>query len=290
MQYHTNLLSKIKSEIQQQLAEIYDPREAGNLVSILIEHYFGISRTELALQPDYRISESEILQLHFASKRLMKHEPIQYILEKSTFFGLSLYVNPSVLIPRQETESLISEILSSAQPDAKILDIGTGSGCIALALKSRIRKAEISALDVSEKALQVAERNAHNNHLEVQFIQDDILAPKMIAPTTQFDIVVSNPPYVTEKDKSRMNANVLLWEPGLALYVSDQDPLLFYRHIADFARVHLVPGGILYFEINENFGSETVQLLDEKGYSDIVLLPDLHGKDRFIKAVSENQN
>lgn len=285
MQYHTNHLGKIRSEIQRQLAEIYDHREAGNLVSMLMEHYFGISRTQLAIQPDYRLSESEILQLHFAVKRLLKHEPIQYILEQATFFGLSLYVNPSVLIPRQETESLVSALLSSVKPDAKVLDIGTGSGCIALALKSKLPETEITALDVSEDALRVARRNAQENKLNIQFIQEDILEPKRLDPATQFDLVVSNPPYVTESDKNHMNANVLQWEPELALYVSDRDPLLFYRHIADFARTHLVKGGLLYFEINENFGTETYQLLEQKVYKDIVLIPDLHGKDRFIKAV-----
>ncbi|MBN2615161.1 MAG: peptide chain release factor N(5)-glutamine methyltransferase [Bacteroidales bacterium] len=289
MQYHTNILGKIKSQIQRQLTDIYDEREAGNLVSLLVEHYFGISRSELALQPDYRLSESEILQLHFAAKRLLQHEPIQYILEQASFFGLRLYVTPSVLIPRQETESLVSEVLSSAKPNTKILDIGTGSGCIALALKSKLPNAEVSALDVSESAIEIAEKNARETNLKILLIQDDILNPKRVDQEAQFDIIVSNPPYVTEKDKSQMNANVLLWEPGQALYVTDEDPLLFYQHISDFARKHLTTGGQLYFEINENFGTETVHLLTRKGFTDVVLLPDLNGKDRFVKAVFEDR-
>ena len=214
--------------------------------------------------------------------RLKQFEPIQYILGETEFFGLKLKVNPDVLIPRPETEELVQWICETSwPPKSVILDVGTGSGCIALALKKQLRHTEMCALDVSERALQTAIENATKNGLEVHFIHADILQwSKKDWPL--FDCIVSNPPYVRELDKKQMQPNVLEFEPETALFVSDDDPLIFYRETGHFAAHYLKPGGKLFFEINENLGDETCGLLKYIGFKNIKLRKDIHGKDRMI--------
>jgi release factor glutamine methyltransferase len=208
-------------------------------------------------------------------------EPIQYILGETEFYGLKLNVNPAVLIPRPETEELVDWILKiNSIRNAKILDIGTGSGCIALALKNHLKEGEISGVDISENALKVARENALQNHLNVNFFQSDILKWKE-SEWDKFDIVVSNPPYVRMSEKAKMNDNVLHYEPDSALFVSDQDPLVFYRAIAAFASQYLNKNGFLFFEINEYLGEEMKVLMEGFGFESIEIRKDINSKNRM---------
>lgn len=215
----------------------------------------------------------------------MKNEnPIQQILGKADFYGLKFYVNEHVLIPRPETEELVDLIIKENKDfNPAILDIGTGSGCIPISLRKNIPNAMVSSIDVSEKALEVAKKNAEWNQVEINFILDDILNPsKEIAPNS-FDIIVSNPPYIRISEKEEMSNNVLKYEPHLALFVYNDDPLLFYKKIADVALKGLKPQGKIYFEINENFGAECKQMLENKGFKNVVLVKDLSNKNRILR-------
>jgi release factor glutamine methyltransferase len=220
-----------------------------------------------------------------AITRLKNYEPIQYIIGDTEFYGLVFKVNPSVLIPRPETEELVDWIIKDCEDDKKIniLDIGTGSGCIAISLAKNLPNAKVFALDVSNEALKTANQNAINNGVEVEFIEADILSYNSL--DIQFDLIVSNPPYVRELEKQMMSANVLDHEPHLALFVEDDDALLFYRKITDVAADILKPNGQLFFEINESLGESTKQLLDNSNYKNIELKKDIFEKDRMIKAV-----
>jgi release factor glutamine methyltransferase len=216
-------------------------------------------------------------------------KPIQYILGTAEFYRMKLKVNPNVLIPRPETEELVEWILTSVADSSKnlnILDVGTGSGCIAIALKKYLPKSTVAAVDISAAALQTAKENAQNNEVEVNFITADILAHAETALLNgqQFDVVVSNPPYIKEDEKPEMHENVLANEPHDALFVSNDNPLLFYKAIADFAQTKLVKNGLLFFEINEYLAKETIEMLDGKGFTDIVLKNDMQGKDRMVMA------
>ncbi len=287
MNIRTNLLREIKQQYQKELATVYGEQEAGSLLNVLINHFFGLSRVDLSLKPDFRLSETEILKLHFAVKDLKKERPVQYIIGEAEFFGLKLKVTPDVLIPRPETEEMIELIVKDNldKEKLKILDIGTGSGCIALALKKKLPSFLVTAIDVSEGALEVAKGNCILNKLDIELKQLDILDVSSWQELGQFDLIVSNPPYVTEDDKTLMNKNVTDFEPHLALFVTNEDPLLFYRVIADFAIDHLIRGGGLWFEINENLGDEVVRLLQEKGFNNIALHSDIYGKVRFASSV-----
>ncbi len=248
-----------------------------------------MSRVDQALHPEHRLSESELVLLHQAVKRLLRQEPLQYITGETEFYGLHLLVSPSVLIPRPETEELVDIIVQEKHPEhARILDIGTGSGCIALALKKQYPASEVTAVDISEKALSTARSNATKNHLKVQFYTCDILNFSTCEKAKEYDVIVSNPPYVTTNDKKLMKSNVLDFEPHLALFVGNNDPLLFYRHIAGFAMQRLKDGGKLYVEINENYGTETVRLFTDHGLKNIKLHTDFQGKNRFVSAVKQN--
>jgi len=285
MDYGDNLLLHLKKQWQKRLEDIYPVADANQLIQLLIQHELKLSRVQQALHPDYRLNESELLSLHQAIKRLRKEEPIQYIIGYADFYGLQLRVNPSVLIPRPETEELVDLILKENQKkDVRILDIGTGSACIALALKKYMPAAEVQAIDISEEALKVAKDNAKHNHLEVKFNRCNILEETTCLSDSVFDIIVSNPPYVTEKDRLHMQKNVVNFEPHIALFVKDLDPLLFYRHIAQFALIHLNKQGKLYFEINESFGKETLQLLNNLRFEKVKLHNDIHNKARFVGA------
>ena len=279
-------MSKIKPykiHFTESLSPIYDKDETENFFFLILEHLKGISRVNLALNPDLEFSEDEIQKMNFYLNELKNQKPIQYLLGVTEFFGLRFDVNPNVLIPRPETEELVEWILSENKDkkELKILDIGTGSGCIAISLAKNL-KAEVFAFDISEEALKTAQINSDNNHTFVHFIEFDILND--VWEGEKFDIIVSNPPYVRELEKHEIKPNVLENEPHLALFVSDKNPLIFYEKITDFAKNHLSENGQLFFEINQYLGKETIQMLQQKGFADIVLKKDIYGNDRMILA------
>lgn len=284
MKVPSNSVKDIRNYYCEQLCSIYDKDESNAMILILLEHYFNIDRVKMALEPNLRLSESEMLKIHFAVKDLLKSKPIQYIIGETEFCDLKFKVNENVLIPRPETSEMVGIIANSHQQSAvsKILDIGTGSGCIAISLAKAFPKSQVYAMDISEEALKVAKENAINNNVNVTFIQDDILTPTQTLTQTEFDIIVSNPPYVRELEKSEMRDNVLKWEPHNALFVSDDDPLIFYRKILEFASTHLNDNGEVWFEINEFLGKEMTSLCRRFGFSDVKIFKDFRDKERFM--------
>ena len=268
--------------IESELAEVYPQSEIRALLRVILEAVCGMSYTEQVLRKNEVLSEAHRKSIQTIVSRLKTYEPIQYILGETEFCGLQLKVNSSVLIPRPETEELVNFVLEKPiAPGAKIMDIGTGSGCIALALKSALPAAAVSALDVSDEALKTAGENARINQLDITFIQRDILRwNSQLWP--KFDVVVSNPPYVRNSEKELMESNVLQFEPAGALFVRDEDPLVFYRQIAAFAQQYLNDNGWLFFEINEFLGTEMCTLLKHLAFRDIDLRKDINGRDRMI--------
>ena len=271
-------------EIRDALKGHYPDLEALALAKMLLVEVFGFSTLELYGGKDKEFSEKHRSVLTEMIRRLQKNEPIQYIIGIESFFGLTFEVNPKVLIPRPETQELVSWIIEDYQSDEsiRILDIGTGSGCIPISLAKQLSKAEVESWDISEGALEVASRNCERNGVKVLLRQKDVL--KAAPEGNLYDVIVSNPPYITNKEKIDMEANVLDWEPSLALFVPDEDPLLFYRKIAQLGCDMLKEGGSLYFEINRAYGEETVLMLKELGYAQIELKKDSWGNDRMIKA------
>lgn len=271
-------------EIKEALRNCYSESEAFSLAKMLLVEVFGFSTLELYGGKDREISEKGRGVLEDIMRRLQQNEPIQYIIGKETFCGLTFEVDKNVLIPRPETQELVEWIVEdyNASTGLRLLDIGTGSGCIAVVLAKFLQGAEVEAWDISEGALHVAQKNARRNDAHVVFRQLDVLkvAPESIC----LDVIVSNPPYITEKEMSDMEANVLEWEPASALFVPDDAPLLFYRKIAELGQTMLKQGGSLFFEINREYGRQTVQMLKELGYSRIELRKDFYGNDRMIKA------
>lgn len=285
MKMSSNLVRDCRRHYSSELEKIYGSDEANALIMILLEHYFSIDRVKIAMEPELRLSESELLTLHFAVKELLKNKPIQYVLGETEFCGMKFFVEEGVLIPRPETEEMVRQLAVGHWPlAAKILDIGTGSGCIAISLAKLLKDSVVTAVDVSEKALEIAKKNAAENDADVRFVLDDILNsknPELI--DNQYDIIVSNPPYVCESEKSEMRANVLDYEPSSALFVSDNDPLVFYRKILEFAQKTLKPNGQIWFEINEKLGQEMQNLCLEKGFKNVEIIKDFRGKDRILK-------
>ena len=282
---------KLFDTYRQQLQSLYPPEEAQTIAFWLLEHYLKLSKTSILINQTIEITQAQQDALTNAVERLQNNEPIQYILGYTEFYGLTFQVQPGVLIPRPETEELVDWIIQDNQKlPVKILDIGTGSGCIAISLAKNLAQAEVTALDVSEEALKIAETNAIQNQAKVQFIQDDILNPQslpQLIPDHSLDIIVSNPPYVTPAEKEQMRANVLEHEPELALFIPQDQPLLFYEAIARLATQKLKPNGQLYFEINEQFGQETKAMLLEKGFEKVVIKKDGFGKDRMVRGVKK---
>ena len=285
MKMSSNLVRDCRRHYSSELEKIYGSDEANALIMILLEHYFGIDRVKIAMEPELRLSESELLTLHFAVKELLKNKPIQYVLGETEFCGMKFFVEEGVLIPRPETEEMVRQLAVGHWPlAAKILDIGTGSGCIAISLAKLLKDSVVTAVDVSEKALEIAKKNAAENDADVRFVLDDILNPKNPELIdNQYDIIVSNPPYVCESEKSEMRANVLDYEPSSALFVSDNNPLIFYRKILEFAQKTLKPNGEIWFEINEKLGQEMQNLCLEKGFKNVEIIKDFRGKDRILK-------
>lgn len=275
------------------LDENYGKEEVNAFFEVLMEHHLNDKRIQLVLNPDYTITSAQKQLFLNALNDLNNHIPIQYIIGETEFYGLPFKVSKHTLIPRSETEELVSFIIedvtsSTVEKSIKILDIGTGTGCIAISLAINLPEANVHALDVSKDALRVAKQNAKLNEATIEFIHDDILNPShavLISVSHTFDIIVSNPPYVRNLEKAEIKPNVLENEPHLALFVDDENPLQFYKAICEFAQIHLKTGGALYFEINEYLGQEMVQLLEDFGFKSIQLKTDIFGKDRMIKAV-----
>lgn len=275
-------MNHIAAYITCSLQNLYSSSELQGLTFIICKELLELDDIDIYLRKDIKLSEKKQCLLEQAVERLKNSEPIQYVTGKADFYGLRFRVEPGVLIPRPETEELVELILKENPDAAHILDIGTGSGCIALALARHLPEARVDAWDVSAKALNIARGNAEYLNIEVNFSQIDVLCAE--PQKNKYDVIVSNPPYITEREKAVMEKNVLEWEPDLALFVPDADPLIFYRRIAELGREMLVPGGKLYFEINQQFGEETVALLDALEYKNIRLIKDLFENNRIVTA------
>ena len=277
-------LSQLKINCTTQLQGIYDKEEIHSFFYLLCDSFLNYRRFDVSMNHDRLLSKPTMARFDSALARLQAREPIQYILGCTEFYGLPFQVNKHTLIPRPETEELVDWILSHFQnQDAvlDILDIGTGSGCIAVALAKNLPRASISALDISHKAIALAKENAINNQVSVSFSDQDILDTKSLEK--KYDVIVSNPPYVRQQEKKAMHTNVLAYEPSNALFVSNEDPLLFYRKIAQLAKVSLKANGWLYFEINEYLPLEMESLLDEIGFMNIEIKNDFRAVPRMIK-------
>lgn len=278
-------IKEYKSHFIKALLPFYDEMEAESFFLLLLENKHQLRRIDLALDVDIEFSETDISNWNAILEKLKIQIPIQYIIGATHFYGLEFIVDENVLIPRPETEELVDWIVKlnsklSKTKALKILDIGTGSGCIAISLAKNIPNSEVFAIDVSEKALAVAEKNAILNKVPVTFLHKNILETNDLS--RKFDIIVSNPPYVRNLEKAEIKPNVLENEPHLALFVSDNDPLIFYKKIAELAAANLNPNGQLFFEINQYLGKETQELLESIGLKNIELRKDIYGNDRMI--------
>lgn len=283
MQKDTQTISDVSKKCMAILKPVYDSTEAASITRILLEEATGLASIELKLNNKRFLTREELLFLEDALARLKNNEPLQYILGYTWFYGHKFKVRPGVLIPRRETEELVDWIINTTGNNKKeILDIGTGSGCIAVSLKKNSPESEVSAWDISTEALETAKQNAQALDAAVDFSLQDVFSITGTTPT--FDIIVSNPPYVLESEKEKMHNNVLKHEPAQALYVEDKNSLAFYERISGFALRSLKHGGFLFFEINEQKGGEVKTLLHGLGFSDIVLRKDLQGKARMIRA------
>lgn len=271
-------------EIKKMLAGYYPDAEASALAKMLLVEVLHFSTLELFGGKDKEVFKKDLDVLYEMSRRLQNQEPIQYIIGRETFCDMPFVVNRYVLIPRPETQDLVEWIAEEAQQTnpCRLLDMGTGSGCIAISLAKKLPHAQVEAWDISREALQVAHQNALSNQVKVDFHLQDILS---VSPgTAEWNVIVSNPPYITNKEKTEMEANVLDWEPHTALFVPDYDPLLFYRRIAQLGMDMLVNGGALYFEINRAYGTETIAMLRALGYENIIIRKDRFNNERMIKA------
>ncbi|WP_104736161.1 peptide chain release factor N(5)-glutamine methyltransferase [Hanstruepera ponticola] len=285
-------LKDIQLVFHSELDTIYGLDEVNSFFNILIKHYLNLNRIALVLEPDLTLSKLEEQPLFEALSRLENNEPVQYIIGETEFFGLPFKVNKHTLIPRPETEELVEQILKTvildeSKKSIKILDIGTGTGCIAVSLAKNIKNSQVFAVDVSEEALKIAKYNAELNAVNITFIQDDILNPshpELINSSQNFDIIVSNPPYVRELEKQEIKDNVLKFEPHVALFVPNDDSLIFYKAITTLAVNNLRDGGQLFFEINQYLGEEMKHLLADFKFKNIILIKDIFGNDRIIKA------
>ncbi len=278
-------LKDYRDQFVQALTPLYDVMEAESFFAIALLEIKGWKRIDMAMHPDAVINNEEEGRWNAVLSELMLQRPIQYIFGKAHFYGLEFTVNENTLIPRPETEELVDWIITENHSGGKIniIDIGTGSGCIAISLAKNLSEAVVSAIDVSEEALSVAKQNAQTNGVTVDFMKADILSVTSLPK--KYDIIVSNPPYVRNLEKQEIKENVLHYEPHLALFVEDNDALLFYRKIALLGQSALEEGGCLFFEINQYLGEETVAMLENYGYKNIELRKDLFGNDRMIRAV-----
>jgi release factor glutamine methyltransferase len=281
-------LKEFRFYIHKVLSKTYPKTEIDSFFFLIMEEILNLQRIDSVLTPDFLITQNNLTRLKNIIIRLQNEEPIQYILKKTTFYGLPFIVDKNTLIPRPETEELVAWIIKEASKiklqkgkKISILDIGTGTGCIAISLAKNIPKTHISALDISEDALKIAKQNTLLNNVEIDFYEIDILNTNSLPQ--QFDIIVSNPPYVRESEKIGIKKNVLQNEPHIALFVENENPLLFYKKIADLAKKYLSEKGVLFFEINQYLEKETVKMLEKKGFKNIDLRKDLFGNYRMIQ-------
>ncbi|KAA3440251.1 peptide chain release factor N(5)-glutamine methyltransferase [Rufibacter hautae] len=280
-------LEAILEHLAHQLETLYEAPEARTMAEWTLQHALGVGRFELLRRRKEEAPEEVQKQVQGYLERLLRHEPLQYVLGEASFYGREFMVTPAVLIPRPETEELVQRVIKTYQhhSEVKLLDIGTGSGCIPITLAAELPRAQVWGLDVSSAALKVSKANAEKLVQSVTWLQQDILVEMPALAPNSLDAVISNPPYVLEEEKEQMRQNVLAFEPHLALFVPNEDPLLFYRRIAVVAQQLLKKGGKLFFEINERFAEETVEMLREMGYQEIRVYKDLRGKDRVSGAV-----
>ena len=291
------IVKQYRNYFNETLKTIYPITEIDSFFFLLLEEYLGFRRVDIILKSDFKITQENLNLLQSATKQLEQEVPLQYIIGKTEFYGLPFAVNKHVLIPRPETEELVAWVVSESSrfktfntstkqttetKQLKILDIGTGSGCIPVSLKKQLPFAEISAIDISNDALTVAKKNAVLNNVDIHFILQDIL--KTVALDQHYDIIISNPPYVRELEKKELKNNVLKNEPHVALFVENDNPLIFYSKIAELAKKYLNKNGLLFFEINQYLGTETIDLVNKKGLKNIQLKKDMFGNDRIIVA------
>ncbi len=270
--------------LRDALTALYDQREAGSIADMVVEKITGLKRIDRLLKREQEFTSAQTQLLHQYRDNLLQHQPVQYVLQEAWFYGMQLYVDGRVLIPRPETEELAEWIIKEETKKATILDIGTGSGCIAIALKKNIPAADIWAIDISEAALEVARKNAGAQGADITFIKADILREPTQNSLPPFDIIVSNPPYIPASGEKEMSKNVTQYEPRNALFVPDNDPLLFYSAIGAFASGNLNANGHVYMEIHEAMGERVKDILEKHGLQNITIRKDLQGKDRMVKA------
>ena len=282
-------IGKFRNHFINLLEDLYPIEELKSFFYLLAEKYLNLSRINIALQLNNELTHEDQSSFYQAVDRLSNHEPIQYILGETEFFGVHLIVNKQVLIPRPETEELVSWIIEDVdKKKATILDIGTGSGCIAISLAKKLNNAVVSAIDISNRAIEVAKKNTLINNINIEFSRVDLLnfednSTLQHKWKSKFDIIVSNPPYVRMKEKKLMQLNVIDHEPDIALFVNDDDPLLFYRKISELSKRYLKHNGTLYLEINEYLGVEMEKMLNEAGFKHVELKKDMFGKNRMLK-------
>lgn len=281
MKVPKHTVKSAKDYFKDELKAKYDASELNQMMEIVFAYLFNLSKVDLIVNESKVIATEKLMEI---IEQLKKDKPLAQIIGEWEFYGLKFKVNQNTLIPRQETEELVDLILKENKQAKRILDIGTGSGCIPITLKVNNSLFDVSACDISKDALEVAKKNAGLNKVKVTFFECDILKESKTQLEDKYDIIVSNPPYITEKEKSLMDANVLDYEPHLALFVDDESPLLFYNAISCFAKHNLKEGGKLYFEINEHYGPQTVELIKNKGYKNVNIVKDINSKDRIIIA------
>lgn len=282
---------ELKTLFLDNLTGLYEIREANNLFYLIAGHYSQLSRTMIAFHCSEEVPQNILTDMMAGLKHLQAGTPLQYITGLSWFNELQLRVTPEVLIPRQETMQLCTligeQLLCKGFPiPFRILDIGTGSGCIAIDLKSKFPYTTVTAVDISPGAIEVAAGNAMMNKTEISFMTLDITNPSAWGELDHFELIVSNPPYIPLKEMKEMHINVKEHEPFIALFVPDEDPLRFYRNIFDFSRTHLVPGGAIYMEIHENYALQTVEMAVKYGFPDTIILNDLNDKPRFVRSLA----
>lgn len=280
------ILQDFELLFQHELQGLYDEDEIKAIFLVVVAEKFGLNRTNYQLRKTDIVKEANKAEVRSILQDLKKHRPIQYILNKADFYGEVFQVNESVLIPRQETEELVDLIIKNhkASQNLKIIDIGTGSGCIPITLSKHLNNAQVTTVDISKEAIKTAQENAKILKTQVQFINADIFEWEYIFSDQQYHIIVSNPPYITPGEKQHMNQNVLAYEPELALFIEESAPLIFYDVISSFALQHLAPNGDLYFEINQYLGAEMKELMVKKGFEQVKLIKDINGADRIIHA------
>ena len=285
IRFKSNRVGDILGLYHEELDSLYGNGEVGVFLDMLFDAFLGWNKVRLLTSRGQTIDQSDLLRFHWALEDLKRYRPIQHIIGHTDFCGCRIAVSPDVLIPRPETEEMVNWIVESGERKVEsVLDLCTGSGCIAIALKTLCPESDVTAVDVSEKALSIAKKNAVDNNTIITILHADLLASDLKLPTTDFKLIVSNPPYVRDSERTQMRRNVLDYDPALALFVPDDDPLLFYRAIAKVAKEHLAPDGLLVVEINESLSNETCNMFCVQGFCPVIHR-DFRGKPRWVSAV-----